>query len=279
MAVPTLLPALHISGAGRRETLIDAITKAGATTNLRLCTDAGDINSYSGSGQDWIDVSSEPNADEIHLGTTAGASASDPTFVGTAGDLSSYFSFDGGDTFAYGAGQETWMVTMHRNGAAWSAVFGIYFAATTSEVFFKGFLDSNTGGGMQLAIASGNFDVTVSNAGNSGQALVVTGDSTISAGAWHFLGVSIDESAGAGGGFLYVDGDYDQVSGSDTFDATYSSPTVTNPNGFGWFGRYDGGQVMSNGGRGMFGAMWNGTALSKAQMDAIFARVRGRLGI
>lgn len=69
----------------REGRFIDVLTDLQLTGNLRLCLDAGDSNSYSGSGQDWVDVSGTGNADEFHLGTADTAGSGDPTFNGTAG--------------------------------------------------------------------------------------------------------------------------------------------------------------------------------------------------
>ena len=67
--------------------------------NLVCHLDAGDADSYSGSGQIWSDLSVEGN--DFYLGATSSSQASDPTFNGAAGGESSgeYFSLDGGDWF------------------------------------------------------------------------------------------------------------------------------------------------------------------------------------
>ena len=68
--------------------------------NLVCHLDAGDANSYSGSGQTWSDLS--PAGNDFYRGATSSPEPSDATFNGAAGGESSgeYFSLDGGDWFA-----------------------------------------------------------------------------------------------------------------------------------------------------------------------------------
>jgi len=104
-------------------TLIDAITTAGLTSGLQLALDAGDTNSYSGSGQSWLDTSG--NGYDFFRGITGGANSDDPTFNGTSGGISinEYWSFDGDDFFIYDSANETWMNNLHKNNAQWSWLF------------------------------------------------------------------------------------------------------------------------------------------------------------
>ena len=80
---------------------MNILTSNSLTTNLKLCLDAGDINSYSGSGQKWLDRSGLGH--DFFLGVDGSANTDDPTFNGSPGNASSneYFSVDGGDFFRY----------------------------------------------------------------------------------------------------------------------------------------------------------------------------------
>jgi len=67
--------------------------------------DATISDSYSGSGQSWLNIETTPSdsasqsAYDFHLGAGSGSSTDDPTFTGSAGSQSAYFSLDGGDHF------------------------------------------------------------------------------------------------------------------------------------------------------------------------------------
>jgi hypothetical protein len=69
--------------------------------------DATDAASYSGSGQEWLNLIDTP-ADgtsktdhDMWRGSSSSSSTDDPTFNGTAGDPAAYWSTDGGDQFYY----------------------------------------------------------------------------------------------------------------------------------------------------------------------------------
>ena len=89
----------HLVGFGAGSavpTMYQLLQQLQLTTNLNLCVDAGDISSYDGSSQTWTDRAAGNN---LFRGTTSGSEAENPTFVGTAGTPTAYFSFDGGDYF------------------------------------------------------------------------------------------------------------------------------------------------------------------------------------
>ena len=107
-------------------TLITAITTAGLTSGIQYALDAGDSNSYSGTGQSWLDTSG--NEQDFFRGADGSASTDDPTFNGTAGGLSDteYWSFDGGDFFRYDSAQETWMDNLHKNNARFAFMAWVF---------------------------------------------------------------------------------------------------------------------------------------------------------
>ena len=91
-------------GGGGRLKLISILRSLNLTSGLLFCLDAGDSDSYSGTGQTWNDVSGSAN--HFNRGTTSGSDSTDPTFNGSAGALSEseYFSSDGGDFFRLASG-------------------------------------------------------------------------------------------------------------------------------------------------------------------------------
>lgn len=85
-----LTPPPFFAGGGT--SLINTLSNLGLLTNLKLCLDAGDLNSYDGSSQTWKDLSG--NGTDFYRGATSGSEASDPTFnpVGNGGTYQDYFS-------------------------------------------------------------------------------------------------------------------------------------------------------------------------------------------
>lgn len=244
--------------------MIQAITTAGLTSNLQLCLDAGDPLSYT-SGQSWLDRSG--NGYDFFLGADGSGTATDPTFV-SAGRLS-YWTFDGGDYFTYDTTNETWMQNLHKNNAVFSYLCMFYKPGAVSAYAFG---DTGAGSvtGALVNVSSSGLEVVNAGVG-------VIGKSGTSAGVgWHFSAGSITEATGAGGGFFYRDGSYDQSGGSDTFDSTYTLPSSGSASHT--F------QIAASGnGSSPFGvdtrmsciAIWS-SALSKGNMDALWTSMRGR---
>lgn len=271
-----MLPPVFGGNAGG-QTLMAAITAAGLTSNLQLCLDAGDAASYT-SGQSWLDRSG--NGFDFFRGTTSGSDATDPTFNGAAGQLGSYWSSDGGDFFTYDTTLEAWMQNLHKDNAAFTLLVFFRKTSALSTFYFLG--DAHDGGtdiginfyedllfGPTLDVYDGAATPTV---------LSVTGDTGLAANQWHMAAVSLNEATGAGGGFLYTDGSYNQVSASDTFTSTYTSPTSSAASRTLNIGAQGGGSnPMPNNDRIACFAAWS-AALTKANLDAIWARMRVRFG-
>lgn len=278
-----MLHATTLCGFGgnaqsQHPTLIEVLTSLGLTTNLELCLDAGDSLSYV-SGQKWLDRSG--NGADFFLGADVNASTDDPTFTGIPGHTSpsAYFSFDGGDVFTYDTTNETWMQNLHKNNAIFTVVAFYYQDGAGDEMTFCG--------GGAIADIGINFDTS---AGSPRQpqlrvgpgVLAVVADTALGSGAWHMVGLSLNEATGAGGGFFYSDGAYNQVSASDTFTSTYTSPSssdMTHTFQVGASGNGPSVNPTTDGQRLSCIAIWEGTALSKANMDSIWAAMRGRFGL
>jgi hypothetical protein len=198
---------------------IGAIRSLGLTTNLQLCLDAGDVVSYSGSGQSWLDTSG--NGYDFFRGAGVGAAANDPTFNGSAGALTSseYWSFDGGDYFTYDTTNETWMQNVHKNNATITFVWWIYSANPAAAYGIAG-TDNNgsapgdTGFHINYR-TTGVLRFVVNDESSPGNAFDSTAAIT---GGWTFGAVSIDEAAAAG--IRQID------TTQETFTATYSAPST-----------------------------------------------------
>jgi hypothetical protein len=280
------------------QTFLSMITKAGLTTDLELCLDAADSASYT-SGQDWVDVSGSSNADEFFRGESTGADSEDPTFNGVVGGLSSaeYWSFDGGDEFEYGAANETWMKNMHKNNADFSLMMAWYHPSGHSGGSGTmgteaGHGTNGTGVSLTIQAADDTVKYQVAPAGDSTTWVFHNiSDTGLNENAWNIIGLSIDEATGSGGGFHYLNGAYNQVSSADTFDATYySDATIVTRQGNAVQGAGDASWRLHIGGGGRndpgsaagtrmgVAAFWS-TALSKANMDAIYAKLAVRYGL
>lgn len=247
-------------------TLSAAITAAGETANLQLCLDAGDSSSYT-SGQSWLDRSG--NGYDFFLGATVGSEASDPTFTGSAGYLGSYWACDGGDFFKYDSANETWMQNLHKNNAAYT-ILAIFYGP-------NGYICGTNGGagntGIFVAHQTNKLNFRVENAGSI--VLSVTHDTALSSGYPHFVALSLNEATGAGGGFMWADGNYLQVSASDTFNSTYTSPAAGNATYTMELASLGNASSTANGSRLMGFAVWS-RALSKASLDTIYSSIQGR---
>lgn len=267
---------MMVSGGLYGTTLISALTTASLTTNLKLCLDAGDSASYDPAIQTdkWLDRSGAGY--DFFRGSGTGSDAEDPTFNGSGGSIASLWSFDGGDYFTYDTTNEAWMETLHKNGAVFSAVFFYVAPTTTSFLLSDGGIAASTGIGIHHTGSKTRFDVV--NAGVSSFAVI--GDTTITSLSPHMVGISINENGGAAGGFLYLDGSYNKVSAADTWNPNYTSPSAASSsyvmqlcaNGIG-------SNRMGSNGKLYCLAVWQGTALTKANMDTIWTAMRGRFGI
>ncbi|MDO8682404.1 MAG: LamG-like jellyroll fold domain-containing protein [Armatimonadota bacterium] len=257
------------------DTLISAIRSLGLTANLKLCLDAADPASYT-SGQSWLDTSG--NGYDFFLGADGSATASDPTFVGPVGSQGAYWSFDGNNYFTYDTTNETWMQNLHKNNAVLTIV-GFYRQAsqTTDRMQFLG--DTGSGGtGIEFYIAS-SAKLTCNVRNGASEELSATSDSALGLSAWHMVGISLTEATGVGGGFLYVDGDYAQVGASNTFNATYASPSSGNALSTMQLAALGGSALPSASGQRLAClAVWS-SALTKANLDSVWAAMRGRFGL
>lgn len=256
-----LVPVLGNTNAG--PTLIQAITAAGLTSNLQLCLDAGDSASYT-SGTKWLDQSG--NGYDFFLGSDGGGT-DDPTFTGTAGTRTSYWTGDGSKYFTYDTTNETWMQNIHKN----NANFTLFAVVRGTTAGVSGTLASDgTGTGFKWTWArTGTQILTVQNAGVG--VLSATKASADVGGQWSLVAVSLNEATGAGGGFFYHDG-----SASSTFDSTYSSPAAGNATSTMNVGASGGGAGGFLTGLACFAA-WS-TALTSANLDALYAQIRARFG-
>lgn len=252
--------------------------RLGLTGSLKLALDAADAASYS-SGQKWLDLSG--GGYDFLLGTTSGADATDPTFNGTAGRLSSaeYFSTDGGDVLTYDAANESWMNNIHKDNAKFTVAFWYYYAIGAVAKAIIGTdagVTSNVGFDIFFTAAANSIRFRAHQGGGVSPALDFNPGSPVvlNVGAWNFCAISVDETNATDGAKAVVNGNIDTAAG------TYTSPSAA--------GATHTLQIMAEGnntlplGSGDRVAMlwaWEGKALSFGELMALREATRGRFNL
>lgn len=266
-------------------TMLAAIQRLGLTSGLKLCLDAGDIDSYSGSGQKWLDTSG--NGYDFFRGTDGTSQSSDPTFNGTAGAQTSseYWSFDGGDYFAYDSANETWMNNLHKNNAIFSGFYWFYLGELPSDGDDDDFRlwstnnstasPSTVGARMVLDAPSDRPGIGVNNGSETILITPIASVGTLAKNAWQCVGLSYTESTGAG--TILLNGSTGTGS-----PGGYSSPSSSSADGVFTIGSAPDGEAttrLPNGSRlGVF-CMWEGVAISEAQLTSLYNATRVRFGV
>lgn len=183
-----------IAASGGNTTLMQLIQKNSLTSNLNLVLDAGDRSSFqSATDQTFYDVSGGGN--NYFIGTTSGATATDPIFTGPIGRIgSSYFRFDGTDRYFLEASAHTYADNWHKANGAFTIVYVAYFATRSDTVG----IFSNIGG------VSGNFGINLATNASSvlqlrrttgaGGGTVVDSLLSVPSGSWTFIALSYNEA-------------------------------------------------------------------------------------
>lgn len=251
-----------------RNSFINILTNLGLTSNLRLVLDVGDSNSYNAAVQSvrWLDTSG--NGYDFFRGTTGSSESTDPTFNGTAGQLSlnEYWSFDGTQFFTYDTTNETWMQNLHKAGAKYTFIGWVYIAGVGSGLIGDNGGSNAVGTGMHIIVGAANvLFVRCMNAGTP--ALDVFSAIATTTNAWCFVAVSLDEAAGAGGSFYFIDGT------AETFNGTYTLPSVLGASQtLQIAARGNANLPIVTGSRMGIIAMLEGVALTQAQITSIYTQ-------
>jgi hypothetical protein len=268
-----MLPGIAgLMGAAGPLTLLQMIQDAGLTSNLVLCLDAADSNSYSGSGQTWTDVSG--NSYNFYRGTTSSSQSTDPTFNGTAGNKSSseYWSFDGADLFTETT-NHGFDTGWHKNNGVFTIVAAVDLpSAADAQVIFGNFGDSDPGVSLsKLSSADGRL-LRFRSWTSSGTALAITTSAAVPDSSWAFLAVALNEATGANGATLQIN------STQESFTSTYTSPSSSSPLAAKISG--DGSsspQEFASGAR-LGGIMAWSSRLSDANLNTLYALLGARYG-
>lgn len=252
-------------GQGGGDTALTVLTNASLTTNLKLCLDAGDASSYT-SGTKWLDVSG--GGYDFNLGPTGS-----PVFTGTAGFRGSYWDFTS-DEFTYDTTNETWMQNIHKDNAIYTIIAFVYPRSTSGDGLAGTSARTLTDTGFAFNLNAGLTPRLRILDGSGAAALDVQGTTPLTAGKWNMVGLSVNEAGGAVS-FFFVSGTADTA-----FDAAYATPSAgsaTYTMQVAANGNDD--QPMSPNTRMGIFLMWEGTALTSANMTTIWTNLRQRYGI
>lgn len=253
-------------------TLQSAIDRLGLTSGLKLCLDASDINSYSGSGQNWLDTSGAGS--NFYRGSGSGADSADPTFNGNAGGQSSaeYFSFDGGDYCTISTANPAWVNNLFKDGAIGSCAVWLWVNTTTAVQGIAG-CTGNSGGAWNFSVNANNTFGWIAEDDSLNDELILTSSGTVTEDAWQFLGFAVNETGNSHR--LHINGTNEEKTG------TFPSPSSTNtdsPLRIGSQGTIAAATPIESGGRIAAIAFWD-TALSASDLTALYNVTRGKFGV
>jgi hypothetical protein len=243
----------------------------GLAGNLKICLDFGDAGCYSGSGQNVNDLSA--NAHHFYRGPTSGAEGRDPTFNGTAGTLSSseYFSQTGTQGLSLQSGTNpAWVHNLHKDNAKFTFITWI----TGPDYGFFSYLLCS--GQLVPGVTWGRTSAelfTTRVFGDAGSTVNIQSTGSVPLTGWVCMAVSLDEAVGANGQIHFINGSVNLLT------STYSSPSTA-----------DAGQVLTLGGANFSAGnnhsgniagflIYEGVALSQAQLYAFYNATRWRFGV
>lgn len=265
---PSLTKVVPYSGTADFISILDYL---GLTSNLVLCLDAGDSNSYPGSGTKWLDVSGNSHDFDI-MGSTG------PVFNGTAGDLSlnEYWLFDNNGYFQADEAPIAAIDSMHQAGGQFTMMAGVMAKSKGVLQVFA----ANCGGG--LAPRPGVAWNHLYSGGQEKPQLQMSNDSSTQVGALADTGLTLDVPIAIGLNYDMTTGDgFHWFNGSiiNVFNDTNTSPSTSSagsPFLIGCKANAGGGgrDFLTTGVRMYFFALWDGL-ISTTQMANVMNTMAG----
>lgn len=184
-----LIPVRGVTSDAAPEIILD---------NLAWHLDVGNASSYSGSGQNWLDLTA--NNLDFHLGADGSSGSDDPTY--NAGPPA-YFSGDGGDWFkSQAAYSGSILRTMGRSNQPFTFEAWMYVVASAGTQYVFSSSGGSGDNGVQIIINSAEKLTIIFNDGGNGASRVFT--SAANANAWNQL-VIVGQADGGSGAF-YLNG-------------------------------------------------------------------------
>jgi hypothetical protein len=267
-------------------TMIDVIKHLGLTSGLKLCLDAGDANSYSGSGQVWSDLSG--GGYHFNRGADSSAGSDDPTFNGVAGrqSASEYWSFDGGDEFRLAQSNPTWIENLHKNNAKYTFAAWVYVkgGVETQTIFATADSTADVGCFIPIVRLDGQyfFELVVNNANANGSNTTAFhpfsgigngSENPLSLDAWNFISLSYDEPSGVL--IFWVNNTTREVTGSPYVNPSSAAATFVARMGMDTASPSL--DPVVSGTRFNSVAMWD-TALTAAQLSSLYNATKAKFG-
>jgi hypothetical protein len=263
MLTTTQLAGFGVNGS---PFLLDIIAELGLSTSLNFVLDVADLRSYNGSSQTWTDATGQGNS--FFLGADGSATATDPTFNGTAGEPSeaTYFSFDGGDYFTESAAH-TFADNWHKNNGAFS-IAGIFYTvnqAAETMYFANGANAANMDGvGIIVQGASETVQIAHSDAAATRAVETLT---ALTQDAWNYIGISCDEAT------TTFNGRINATTTSGTFTASTNADANSQPLRIGAPGDAVG--PVASGTRIACLAAWS-TSIGATSLEGLYTRLKSR---
>lgn len=272
-----------IMGVRKRETVKDVLNRLDYTTNLKLCLDAADHNSWNGNGK-WLDVSG--NGYDFFAGNTASVESQDPTFAGNESgsrEGNNYFNFDN-DYFRYDTTNETWMQNIHKDNAQFTFACWIYPVTLTGTQSIMGTVKGThpqVGFQWRTYYASGDGELTfIIYFNHASTGYVYEGGSAtgghhfLTANTWQFIAISADLTGGTDNIYCVKNGT------SFTNSGTISGLSTSSANATMEIGSYGfGGGRLTSGARIGSLCAWEGSYLTTTQLNNIYEATRGWYGV
>lgn len=272
-----VLKLLGANSQAGNQSLYQIISGLGLTTNLKLCLDAGDSASYDPAIQTnkWLDTSG--NGFDFFRGSGTGSDTEDPTFNGSAGNLSinEYWSFDGGDYFTYDTTNETWMNNLHKNWVQVSAlIIGEFPNTANPQAWFGTNGDAgSTRVGARFQINGSEVIQYAINNGSTAAQIVVNGGTLNPIGSTVIVGFNYNESTSISN--VQCNG----VGASETVTAI-TFPSASNATYTMQIGASGNAQrPLANTAKLYCIAIWEGTALTETNLTDLYNEIKGRFGL
>lgn len=200
---------------GARLSLLKMIQRIGADANLNFALDAGDINSWPGSGQEWIDANGSGN--NFYRGTNNTTETGEPSFNGTAGRLSEsdYWGLPSltAASFFTEVGTQSYFNNWHKDNAAFSILGVAYKPAGSGGTLFA--TAPLVSPGLILTVSSVNGRLTLQVSGG----FTHTTTAALTDNSLNFFAATVNEATGANGCTIQINGT------QEFFSSTYSSPS------------------------------------------------------
>lgn len=239
------------------------------TENLQLHLDAGDADSYAGSGQYWLDL---VNSYDAIRGLSPSVETQDPNFNGTPGGMSAseYFYSDGNDEFTFAAHSGSILRKLGSTVQSYTVELVAYKTGTNDGMLLSNNVSNGTAGLCLRQDYSSANTVSILDGSSS---LVALSGSDFTSNAWHWIAIK-GKWDGATPNTFWIDGaqsgsSYTKTGNFSTGDSVYPMKL---------WARADSNVRLGAGTRLAMVRMYD-IELSEADLLRNWAATRGRFGI